>query len=171
MASKMVFMRRRIDLDLQSLLSDPDPQSVTTRTFLGADLGVSCAFLNFRIEPLEGPLRGASIALTLKATANYPYEPPQVYAHDTAFLHPNKDPATNRLMFSFVDPQYWKPIFELRQVLCALDMVLLTPDLGYASLKNLDYIRHVYRKSRDMEEEGRAEAAKGEAGSCCYLRL
>lgn len=160
MASKMVFMRRRIEMDLQDLLNDPEPDPVTQRTFLGADLGASCAFLNFRIEPLQGPFRGASIPVTFKTSANYPYEPPQVYAHSAAFLHPNKDPWTNQLMFSFVDPQYWKPIFELKQVLCALDMVLLAPDLGYSSLKTLEFIaqKKAAVASREMDEEAGPES-------------
>jgi hypothetical protein len=156
----MVFMRRRIEMDLQDLLNDPEPDPVTQRTFLGADLGASCAFLNFRIEPLQGPFRGASIPSPSRPRPTTPTSRPRSTHTPPPSSTPTKTRATNQLMFSFVDPQYWKPIFELKQVLCALDMVLLAPDLGYSSLKTLDFIAQKKAEvaSREMDEEAGPES-------------
>ena len=148
MNRRMLFMRRRIENDLMEVNKDPmeHPDRIK-RKYLGGDLGINCAFLNFLETPLIGYLSGVSTIITIKITSDYPYQPPSVYSHDDTLKHPNKDPGTNQFMYSFIDPKYWKPTFELKQVLCGLEMVLITPELGYSTLKSLSQFDQITMKT------------------------
>jgi ubiquitin-protein ligase len=134
----MAFMRNRVELDLKQLLAEINiKRDHCERSFVGSHLGNQFAFIEIRLKPHWGFSKGREIIISIKITLDYPYEPPIVYNYDDTFCHPNKDPSNSRLMFSFVDRQFWKPVFELSQVICGLEMILITPDLNYTNLKNM----------------------------------
>lgn len=130
-------MRRRVETDLEELLRDPiDHRDRVERQFVGANLGNQCAYLNFIEVPQIGLFAHAHIAITILIKLDYPYTPPQVFCFDSSFYHPNKDPVSGQIMFSMVDPKLWKPTFELKQIICALEMILITPEINYTSLRS-----------------------------------
>ena len=157
MSRKLLFMRRRIEVDLEELFKDPmEHKERVTRTFIGANMGVHCAFLCFIERPMVGPFAHQEIEISIVIKDNYPYEPPQIYSHSQGFPHPNKDPVSNRMMFSFVDPKYWKPIFELKQVVCGLEMILIIPEILYTSLRSMEGFSgrlQLFKQVKDDREE------------------
>jgi len=163
MNRRSLFMRRRVETDLEEMMTrDPmEHKDRIERSFVGADVGNTCAFLTFTERPLIGPLSSLTIPITINITIDYPYQPPRVLCSDRSIAHPNLDPQNGQFMFSLVDPKYWKPIFELKQVLCGLEMVIISPDINYASLKSMEHFSRIYpnlpnpfRPSKSMDVEG-----------------
>lgn len=131
-------MRNRVELDLKQLLAEiHTKREYCDRTYIGSQLGNQYAFIEMRLQPHWGFSKGRSVDISIKITLEYPYKPPIIYNHDDTFCHPNKDQFDSRFMFSFVDKQYWKPVFEISQVICGLEMVLITPDLSYTNVRTM----------------------------------
>lgn len=131
-------MRNRVELDLKQLLAEMHTKrEYCDRTYVGSQLGNQYAFIELQLQPHWGFSKGRKINVSIKITLEYPYKPPIVYNHDETFCHPNKDQQDSRFMFSFVDKQYWKPVFEIAQVICGLEMVLITPDLSYTNMRTM----------------------------------
>ena len=138
MHRRMAFMRNRVELDLKQLLSEiPTKREYCDREYVGSQMGNQFAFIELKLRPKWGFSSGRIVQVSIKITLEYPYQPPIIYNHDPTFCHPNKDPVDSRFMFSFVDKMYWKPVFELSQVICGLEMVLITPDLAYTNLRTM----------------------------------
>lgn len=143
MHRRIVFMKTRVERDLQDMDKEPSQHAhLIERTFLGVDIGNHNAFVNFQLSMNCGPFTGCRVNVIIKIDADYPYTPPVVYCHDSGFIHPNLDLCSKQLMFSMVDPQYWKPTFELRQVVCGIEMILLTPELSYSSPRSNAMFNH-----------------------------
>lgn len=153
MNRKEVFMRRRVETDLEELLRDPiDHRDQVDRRFVGANLGNQCAYLNFIEIPQIGLFANSHIAITILIKLDYPYAPPQVFCLEPSFNHPNKDPASGQIMFSMVDPKLWKPTFELKQIICALEMILITPEVNYTSLRSFASFSGLLNDSKGVEK-------------------
>lgn len=155
MNRKLVFMRRRIENDLDELFGcTSDPKDRVKRRFLNADMGAQHAFLAVELSILAGPLEGKRISITVRIGFDYPYAPPEVYCHDTNFHHPNRNPHTGLFMFSAIDPKYWKPTLGLGHVLCGLELVLITPETSYASIRNLYACSMLFNKKHRTSNVG-----------------
>lgn len=129
-------MKARLERDLQALEEETSQhEHLVERRLVGVEVGNLCAFVNFQLWVNCGPFAGCRLNVVLKTGANYPYDPPQVFCHDKGFFHPNQDLVTNQMMFSLVDQKFWKPTFELAQVLCGVEMILLEPEPGYATVR------------------------------------
>lgn len=136
MNRKLVFMKARLEKDLYELEEEVSQQHhLIQRKLLSVEIGVHCAFISFQFWISSGPFEGCRLNITLKIKSDYPFAPPQVYCHDRGFFHPNKDVITNQVMFSLVDPKFWKPTFELARVLSGIEMILLNPEAAYSSLR------------------------------------
>lgn len=136
MNRRLVFMKARLEKDMIELEEETSQnQHLIQRRLLGVEIGNQCAFINFQLCISCGPFDGSRLSVVLKIGSDYPYYPPQVYCHDKGFFHPNKDIMTNQIMFSLIDPKFWKPTFELSQVLCGIEMILLSPEPSYSSIR------------------------------------
>lgn len=136
MNRRLVFMKARLHKDLEDLEDETSQhQHLIQRRLIGVEVGNQFAFISFQLLISCGPFEGCRLNISLKIGSDYPYSPPQVYCHDKGFFHPNKDISSNQIMFSMVDPKFWKPTFELSQVLCGIEMILLSPEPSYSSLR------------------------------------
>lgn len=129
-------MKARLEKDLLDLEDESSQHQVLIqRKLIGVEIGNQCAFISFQFWISCGPFQGCRLNVALKIDVDYPYLPPQVFCHDPGFFHPNKDICTNQILFSLIDPKFWKPTFELKQVLCGIEMILISPEPGYSSLR------------------------------------
>lgn len=143
----MIFMKTRIQKDLEEMEREPSQhRHLVQRSFLGADMGNHTAFVNFQLRLRSGPFEGCVININIKIGVDYPYTPPEVFCHDLGFVHPNMDLDSKQLMFSIVDPRHWKPTFELTQVICGVEMILLNPDLSYSSIRSITLFNQALKR-------------------------
>lgn len=160
-------MKSRLEKDLEDMAKDDSQHTdLVQRHFLGVDVGNQNAFVNFALTIFCGPFSGCRVNMTIKVDADYPYTPPEVYCHDSDFLHPNMDMNTRQLMFSLVSQQHWKPTFELKQVVCGIEMIMITPETAYASVRSTMAFRHALdlgsinsqiNRSMDIENDTRGK--------------
>lgn len=149
-------MKSRLEKDLEDMAKDSSHHTdLVQRQFLGVDIGNQNAFVNFTLSVYCGPFSGCKINIIVKVGPDYPYTPPEVYCHDSTFLHPNMDLNTRQIMFSLISTKHWKPTFELKQVICGLEMIMLTPETAYSSLRSSIAFKQALEEGRISGKVGR----------------
>lgn len=147
MNRRLIFMKARLEKDLEELECEQSQnQHLIERRLLGVEIGNQCAFVSIHLLVRCGPFEGCRLNVIIKINPDFPFSPPLVFCHDKGFFHPNKDIITNQILFSLVDPKFWKPTFELSQVLCGLELVLLEPEPSYSSIRSTEIYRNALQQ-------------------------
>ncbi|CAD8144264.1 unnamed protein product [Paramecium pentaurelia] len=83
--------------------------------------------LQILMSPKIGPYKQNNFLFFLDFRINYPYSPPKIKV-ESDITHPNIDKRTQLFYLQLLEPYYWRPIYDLTDIIKAMRQTLVYID-------------------------------------------